>query len=347
MELFDLFKPKPKSIMTEDNSEFAKMMKENYEETKKEIGKLQAANAAWEKDFYTLLNFRTTASAFEKDGKLYEAIDEYIKSISFGVYSQRLNLSNYAHDIERLIVLYNKTKQKETLVSFLEQLIAKYPDYRDIQKWAVRLSSLTQTKSKATELNPSDINKQYPSNPTIGEKLQTFIETFPKFNFYFDMPEGMDTWQYLSIRKPVPFEKSVELRKFKEAFETILNRARIAENENNLKVAIEAYEKLVVEECVDTEPYERLMIIYRKLAWTIEEKRIIRLAIDFFSKLKETQKNKILCLAREFNMENKALEYININKKIFYYGGAFELYNPLPIIDKWNERLLKTNLKTK
>ena len=206
MELFDLFKPKPKSIMTEDNSEFAKMMKENYEETKKEIEKLQAANAAWEKDFYTLLNFRTTASAFEKDGKLYEAIDEYIKSISFGVYSQRLNLSNYAHDIERLIVLYNKTKQKETLVSFLEQLIAKYPDYRDIQKWAVRLSSLTQTKSKATALNPSDINKQYPSNPTIGEKLQTFIETFPNFNFYFDMPEGMDTLQYLSIRKPVPFE---------------------------------------------------------------------------------------------------------------------------------------------
>ncbi len=272
-------------------------MREDYEETKKEVEKLQAENAAWEKDFNTILNFRTKASTLEKEGKLQEAIEEYSKSASFGNNNERLNFNNYAHDIERLIILYNKTKQKETLIEFLEQLIEKYPEYRDAQKWAVRLSSLTQEKSKTIELSPSDINIPVPSNPTLGNKMKTFLESFPKFNFYYDMPNEMNTFEYLSIRKPVPFEKSVNLRQFKDAFETILNRARIAENENNLKVAIEAYEKLVAEEYEDTEPYERLMIIYKKLRWGDHEKRIIQLAIEFFSKLKETQKNKALILA--------------------------------------------------
>lgn len=325
------------------NIEFEKAMKEEYEATKKELDKLKAENGDWQKDFDILLNLRTTASSFEKEGKFKEAINEYSKSISFGEKSQKLNLNNYVHDIERLIIRYNKTKQKTTLVNFLEEVIAKYPDYRDAQKWAVRLSSLTKTSTDTKELTPKDLNKQYPSNPTIGKTLQAFKNTFPKFNFYYDMPEGMNTLEYLSIRKPVPFEKLVELGKFKDAFETILNKARIAENEKDWKMAIEAYEKLIAEEFEDTEPYERLIVIYKKLRWKIEEIRIIQLGINFFSKLRETQRNNILTIAKEYGMTDKTLEYINDNKKIFYYGGAFELYNSFLIIDKWRERLLKAN----
>lgn len=345
MGLFDFFKSKSKTIAAQDNSELAKSMREDYEATKKEVEKLQSENAAWQKDFNILLNFRTTTSSFEKEGKLQEAINDYSKSVSFGETNQRLNLNNYVHDIERLIVLYNKTKQKDTLINFLKQLIVKYPNYRDAQKWAVRLSSLSQPTSNAIELSPNDLNKQYPSNPTIGKTLQEYKDTLPKFNFYYDLPEGMNTLEYLSIKKPLTFEKSVGLRKFKDAFETILHKARIAENEKDWKVAIEAYEKLIAEECEDTEPYERLMVIYKKLHWTTEEKRIIQLAIEFFSRLRETQKNNVLTIAKEYGMTEKALEYINDNKKIFYYGGAFELYNSFPIIAKWSERLLKANSK--
>ena len=345
MGLFAFFKSKSKTIVAQNNSDFAKSMREDYEVTKKEVERLQSENAAWERDFNILLNFRTTASLFESEGKLQEAINEYSKSVSFGETNQRLNLNNYVHDIERLIVLYNKTKQKETLIKFLKEIIAKYPDYRDAQKWAVRLSSLLQTKFNTTELSPSDLNKQCPSNPTIGKTMQAYKYTFPKFNFYYDLPEGMNTLEYLSIKKPVPFEKTVGLGKFKDAFETILNKAKIAENEKDWKVAIEAYEKLVAEEFEDTEPYERLMVIYKKLHWITEEKRIIQLAIEFFSRLRETQKNTVLTIAKEYGMTEKALEYINNNKKIFYYGGAFEVYNSFHIIIKWNERLLKANSK--
>lgn len=343
MGLFDLFKPKAQNILTQDNQDFDKTMQDDFEQTKKEVEKLQSENAAWQKDFDTIISYRTKASSLEKEGKLQEAIEEYTKSVLFGEANLHLNLNNYAHDIDRLIILYNKTKQKSVLSDFLEQLILKYPDCRDAQKWAVRLSSIKNIKPQNNGLKLGDIEKPLLNKPTLGDKFQTFLQSFPKFNFYYDMPEGMSTFEYLSLNKPVPFEKSLELKNFKDAFESILNKARIAENENNLKVAVEAYEKLVVEECLDTEPYERLMIIYRKLHWKTEEKRIIQTAVNFFSQLKENQRKIVLDLAQEFNMLDKALEYINNDKKVFYYGGVFELYNPYPIIEKWKARL--TNLK--
>lgn len=341
MGLFDLFKPKAHNKISQENQDFARTMQDDFEQTKKEVEKLQVENASWQKEFDTIIDFRTKASSLEKEGRLQEAIEEYAKSVLFGEVSGRLNLNNYAHDIGRLIVLYNKTKQKTVLADFLETLISKYPDYRDAQKWAVRLSSIKDIKPQTDGLKLEDIEKVHPNKPTLGEKFQAFLYTFPKFNFYYDTPEGMNTFEYLSLKKPVPFEKSAELRSFKDAFESILNKARIAENENNLKVAISAYEKLVVEECFDTEPYERLMIIYRKLSWKTEESRIIQTAITFFSNFKEKQRKNVLNLAQEFKMTDKALEYINNDKKVFYYGGAFELYNPFPIIEKWKVRLAK------
>lgn len=343
MGLFDLFKLKVQNKISQEKQDFAKAMQDGFEQTKREIEKLQAENASWQKEFDRIIDFREKASSLEKEGRLQEAIEEYTKSVLFGEASGRLNLNNYVHDIDRLIVLYNKTKQKALLADFLETLISKYPDYRGAQKWAVRLSSIKDIKVQTDGLKLEDIEKAHPNKPTLGEKFQAFLYTFPKFNFYYDMPEGMNTFEYISLRKPVPFEKSAELRSFKDAFESILNKARIAENENNLKVAIRVYEKLVVEECFDTEPYERLMIIYRKLSWKTEERRIIQTAINFFSNLKEKQRKNVLTLAQEFKVTDKALEFINDDKKVFYYGGAFELYNPYPIIEKWKDRL--ANLK--
>ena len=337
MGLFDLFKPKSRNDLPVDNESLDDMIKKDKEELKK----LQAENKLWEQDFKTTIKFRNTASDLEKTGKLLEAIEEYSKSISFGENSQRLNLNNYAFDIERLIILYGKTKQANTLIIFLETIISKYPNYRDTKKWAVRLSALTKNKSENVDISPNDITQQSPSNPTLGKQLQKLKDSFPKFNFYYDLPEGMNTLEYLSLKKPHSPEKSSQLAKCKEAFEIILSKAKIAENENNFKTAIEAYQKLISEEYEDITPFERLIVIYKKLRWTDHEIETIKKGIDFFSQLKDNQKIKALSLAKEFNMEDKANEYIQNNKKIFHYGGAFELYKPYPIIDKWKDKLSK------
>ena len=347
MGIFDFLKPKKKIITTNtDKEQKAKIHINNYEQLKKEYDRLHNANAVWGKEYGILAKISKKACSFEKAGELNEAIEEYIKAVKYCEQSSRLNINNYAQDIERIIILYGKTKQKENQIKFLNRVLEKYPDYRDANKWAVRLSKLSSEKLvNIAELKSSDIEKQLGSNPTLGKQMQIFKDKLPEFNFYYDMPEGMETLEYLSKRKPVPFEKSVELRKFRELFESIMSKAKIAENEKDLKTAIEIYEKLVAEEYEGKEPYERLMILYRSLKWIEEEKQIIKHAILFFGQIKDNQKNKVISLAREYGMESKALEYINEKRKIYYYGGAFELYNPFPIIEKWEKRLVKIETK--
>lgn len=46
-------------------------------------------------------------------------------------------------------------------------------------------------------------------------------------------------------------------------------------------------------------------------------------------------------LAQKYNAVDFANERINNGKKITYYGGAFELYNPFPIVERWEARLQK------
>jgi tetratricopeptide (TPR) repeat protein len=167
----------------------------------------------------------------------------------------------------------------------------------------------------------------------------------PEFNFYYDMQDDSNTMAY---NNKVSFELFKKLREYREAFNTIKSLAKIAENEGDYKKAIKAYEKLILEEYEGPEPYERLIIIYSKLKRKDDEKIAIEQAILFFSQLKEKQLNYVVSLAKKYGMEKKAFEYINQDKKIFYYGGAFELYNPQTSrLKKWNERLQKLNNKTK
>jgi tetratricopeptide (TPR) repeat protein len=340
MGIFDFFK----STKT-DKAEKASRTEliNSYEDLKRETDKLREENAAWEKEFNHIIKLREKATALDKSGKYSEAIEIFKESVSFGENSERLNISNYAHDIERIIILLGKDKQVEKQKLFLETVIKNYPDYSDIDKWKVRLSKLTAKSSSdnQTKITPSDIISPTPNNPTLGKKYQNFKDSLPEFNFYYDMPDGMQTFEYLRIYNPVPFEKSKKLREFRETFNSILSEAKIAENKEDYKKAIEIYLKLIAEEYDGKEPFERLIIIYNKLKWKEQTLEIIKKAIKHFEELKESQKNKIIAVSRKYGMENKAMEYINADKKIQYYGGAFDLYNPYPIIDKWKQKLEK------
>lgn len=142
MGIFDLFKSKPQKVQSQNDWE--KMM----EEDRIELEKLKKENVAWKTEFDALMDLKKAATDLEKSGKLSEAIEAYNNAVSFGEKSQRLQVTNYAHDIERLIILYGKTKQKETLMQFLSQLVAKYPNYPASKKWSERLTSQLQSKGK-------------------------------------------------------------------------------------------------------------------------------------------------------------------------------------------------------
>ena len=83
------------------------------------------------------------------------------------------------------------------------------------------------------------------------------------------------------------------------------------------------------------------MIIYRKLKWQEQETNIIKQGIAFFSSLKATQNQEVMRLAEKYNKADFALDYIAKGKRIQYYGGMFDLYNPYPFIEQWRTRLEK------
>ncbi len=333
MGIFDFLKLKKSNISTEIE-EF------NDYEFDAELKKLQSENEAWEKDFNHIISLREKASQLEKMQGYYKAIDIYLEAIEFGEKSVKLNFSNYGHDIERVIVLYGKTKQTEKIFEFLNRIINDYPNVQDTKKWKIRLSKLT-NNSRNKGLSSCNIITPVPKEKTIGKELNEFKKSLPEFNFYHNMPEDMQTFEYLSIYKPVPFEKLVKLRTFKERYDSILAKAQIAENSGDFKTAIETYLGLIAEEYEGKEPFERLMVIYRKLKWEDEEYSILTKAIEYFENRRAKQKDEVIELARKYHKEEKALEYINSNKRIQYYGGVFDLYNPYPIIAKWKKRLAK------
>jgi tetratricopeptide (TPR) repeat protein len=314
----------------------------DYEDLVEKTEKLKRENLAWQTEFNHIIELRQKAQQLEKENKFEEAISVYLKSILAGEKSEKLNISNYAFDIERTIILFSKTKRKDELKKFLVEKIDMYPDFQYTKKWAVRLSKLNNDKSnQVISITPTDINDQTSGKTTIGQKINDFKKKMPEFNFYYDLPENSDTLNY---NNNVPFEYSRKLREFRDAFKTVNSLAKIAENEGDYKKAIEAYKKMIVEEFEGPEPYERLIIIYAKLKWKDEEKKIIEQAIYFFTNLKDRQLKHVLSLAKKCNMTDKALEYINQDKKIFYYGGAFELYNPQTSrLTKWKKRLGKFN----
>ena len=341
MSLFDFLKPKRTNNLEDIFSQEDKVFNS-------ELEKLQRERKAWEKDFNHIIELREKAKLSEKKQEYTEAIEIYIEAIEFGENSIKLNFSNYAHDIERVIVLYGKTKQTEKQIDFLNRILNTYPEMQDADNWKLRLSKVTnKPSSQRFELTAADIIIPKEKTNSIGNQLNEFKKTLPEFNFYCDMPEGMQTFEYLFIHKPVPFEKSKELSSFKERFDSILTKAQIAENNGDYKTAIETYLDLIAEEYEGKEPFERLLIIYKKLKWGKEEVSILVKAIEYFEALRAKQRDEILVLARKYRKEEKALEYINADKKIQYYGGAFDLYNPFPIILKLREKLDKIEVKLK
>jgi tetratricopeptide (TPR) repeat protein len=338
MGLFNFFKKDKKSKYTIEALDAYIELEDRNEKLKKE-------NREWEKDFSHLSSLRQKAKILEDENNYMEAVELYLESIEFGEKSNKLNIENYGYDIKRVIILYGKLKQKAYQRQFLERMISTYPDCREAIDWDARLAKITPNDSpkENTEFNVSDINKPIAQNPTLGTKIQAFKNALPEFNFYYDMPEEMHTAAYLAERNPVPFERMSELRELRQAFTEVIEKAKVAEKRNDVKSAIEAYEKMLVEEYEGREPYERLMILYRKLKWKDEEIRIIKHSINFFENLRESQLNKTLALSKKYGKEDFANDYIAQGMRIQYFGGAFDLYNPFPVIAKWKTRLEKLN----
>ncbi len=307
------------------------------------LNNIHNSNRVWEDEWNEIVKKRNVAKKAESEGKLEKALENYFINYNHGSKSSILNVNNYVHDINRIIIIYGKLKREEELIDFLQEVIEKYPKENFARDWITRLTKLNGEK-KSISADDQELNKvEKVINFTFIEDIKRLEKSLPEFNFYHDLPEEVSTLRYLREKGIVPSEQSVKYLKLKQSFNNIIARAKVAENENDYTTAITIYKELIKQEVEDRIPYNRLMIVYRELKLKNEEVNIIEYSIEFFNKLREKQLNNVMSLAKKYNKEKFAMNYIKEGKRIQYYGGLFDLFNPYNEVDKWKARLRKLN----
>jgi tetratricopeptide (TPR) repeat protein len=124
-------------------------------------------------------------------------------------------------------------------------------------------------------------------------------------------------------------------------YSVFISEARLAEEEKDLDRAAELYERAVRQKPLEEEPFDRLMIIYRKQKKYREELKLVEKALDLFTK----------------HYDKKAMQIYGRNKKLENTGRALlrslmpgnsEPYYPQPI-PRWLKRkeTIEKKLKAK
>lgn len=118
-----------------------------------------------------------------------------------------------------------------------------------------------------------------------------------------------------------------------KSYHELLNDAKEAEANNELEKAAKIYEKAVRAAPHEEHPYNRLMIIYRKLTWYEEELKIIKKGIAVFEELHQKRTERLLGKNQTAARLSSALA-----KSLGQKGKKVEpLYFPAPV-PKWLKR---------
>lgn len=109
--------------------------------------------------------------------------------------------------------------------------------------------------------------------------------------------------------------------------------AKEAEENNELEKAAKIYERAVKLEPQEEQPYNRLMIIYRKLAWYEDELKIIKKGIAAFEELYQKKSKRLLGKNETASRLSNALAKL-LGQKGKKTGAV---YYPEPV-PKWMKR---------
>lgn len=116
-------------------------------------------------------------------------------------------------------------------------------------------------------------------------------------------------------------------------YHELIAEAKEAEENNELENAAKIYERAIKSEPHEEQPYNRLMIIYRKLTRYEDELKIIRKGIDAFEKLYQKKSERLLGKNQSVTKLSNALA-----KSLGQKGKRTEeAYVPEPIA-KWKKR---------
>lgn len=278
--------------------------------------------AAWEEEERKLsqtAHLNNLGIQYEKDGNIEKAIEVYEECAKIGYKA--------SHCYKRLQIIYKKKKDYDSV----NRIRAREAEvYGTIFTPFVPASS---RKRPETIIYPSKAYKLQADKYTWEYRYINLIKSLPEFEFYTKVSYG--DWDIF------PFEKAEKLRELREEKDTLLEEAHKLEKDGDLDKAAKIYAKLIANRVYDTKPYERLYMIYKRAKLKDESIIVLKEAIAFFTELRAKQWDYILYLSDKYKVKSiKGIPLADYGK-ISYYGGAFELYNPRPIIEKWQCELTK------
>ncbi len=268
----------------------------------------------------------TIGIELEKEGKIEDAIKVYEENAALGYKA--------THAYNRLMVLYHRLERYDDERRIINRTIEVFGDSKELQR---RLQKLDNTYVKPTSVYPTSASSCVITHTPLGDEYQQIKKQFDEFEFY-------TTGRVSQMSMHTPFMDSPlreEIWRIQKTFAAMIAEAKDMEDDGDFIGAAVKYEGIVAEHYYLPTPYDRLIIIYSKAKLKKEEKRVLQFAIDFFTALRDKQREYITALAEKYGKTDFVRERIEQGKKITYYGGAFELYNPYPIIEKWKQRLNK------
>jgi hypothetical protein len=118
-----------------------------------------------------------------------------------------------------------------------------------------------------------------------------------------------------------------------KSYHELMTEAKDAEENNELEKAAKIYERAIKLEPSEEQPYNRLMIVYRKLTWYEDELKTIKKGIAAFEELYQKKSKRILG-------KNKSVERLSnaLAKSLGQNGKKTETsFYPEPI-PKWMKR---------
>ncbi len=259
----------------------------------------------------------------EKDGLIDEAIATYEENIKIGYPAH--------HSYKRLMVLYAKKHDKTNELRIAKLAVEKFPDELEYKK---RLEKLTGTQPKA--IYPTS-RVVFEGGEVVGDVFESVIRNrIPEFDFYQSETGHWAQNDFISFKRELE-----PVFRLQQHFRSILDAAERFEADGDFEKACLCYEQLLFEKYYMPAPYDRLIKIYSRAKLKMAEKEVLSVSIDHFKALRESRYNYVEDLAEKYGALEFFSKRMEEGKKITYYMGCFELFNPFPIIEDWEKRLAK------
>jgi tetratricopeptide (TPR) repeat protein len=120
-------------------------IEDQLNDLKEKLNKIRQQNLLWQRNFNYLFELKHNGEIYEKNGNMIEAIKAYNHAFEFG--KNNFNFNNYASIVERLFILYRKTKNYQEEIDMLNFALSQTIHKNVRIKYEQRLKKAEQLKN--------------------------------------------------------------------------------------------------------------------------------------------------------------------------------------------------------